>query len=146
MLGNVTQTNTLLLAEVTGQGDGLADPVQEDVARLALCTITGVETLVPQRNHDGIERPALAACVQLNRHRRTRSKRPKQQLIRIRPQVEASDLQWLVHGDAVVPHLDRLRESLLTANDDFGHAMIKLCAWSGRSELAKRLRWAGGSR
>ena len=47
---------------------------------------------------------------------------------------------------AVVPHLDGLRESLLTANDDFGHAMIKLCAWSGRSELAKRLRWAGGSR
>src|SRR5690242_10626620 len=93
------QPLVLIVGESTVQFHASLDATNADRLRLAVLTVARVRRRFTHSDHDTIQRPTLAVSVHANCHRRTRTERTDEVVVRRRTSVSAAGGQRLVDDE-----------------------------------------------
>jgi len=117
LVGDLQQSQMLLLTEHTREFHVAVDVVEQTVGGFTLLAVGGVNSRMPEPNRHGVERPLLASGVHRHRHRHARSQRREQKVVRVGSCIGPSGPGGLVSREPVSSGCYLLRESGCAAVD-----------------------------
>src|SRR5438093_5103468 len=125
--GDLEEPRPLLVGQRAGELDVPLDPVEHPLTGLAVFAVGGMDLRVSQPDRHGLERPALASCVERDRHRGAGAQAREQQVVGVGPRVGSAGGGRLVGRQTVRADDDLLCESPgVSADDD----LARICAFN----------------
>ena len=136
--GNLRQLRVLFGGQRAGEFEFNIDSVHHAILGFAFLAISCVNTRVPERNCDVLERELFPARVKTNGHGSANAKTCQQIIVRIGPGIAAACAHRFVSDKAMLTPNDFLLKAVgAAAHDDFRRFIIVL--FSHNRDQARRI-------